>query len=108
MLLPRLKLYISVTNLTLSFKENESGQIIGDSTVAKISEDLSEVNMSSEDRILSDIEDLGCAQFLESEAIVQLRRYHSCFMVCVESQMCIERKVPFISSGTQGENGLQA
>ena len=105
-LLPRLELFNSVTNLTLSFKENESGQIVGGSTVTEISEDFLEVKMSNEDRILNDIEDLGCAQFLESEIIVQSRMSSSCFMVRVESRTCVERKVPFVSSGTQGENGF--
>lgn len=108
MLLPGLGLFNSATNLRLSFKGNESGQIISDPTATRINEDLLEVEMSDEDRILNDIKHLGCAKFLESDIIVQSRISSSCFKVRVQSRTCIERKVPFVNSGTQGENGVRA
>ena len=106
-LIPRLELYESITNISFSFEQNQSGQIVSISTGTKISEDLAEVRMSGEDQILYDLEDLGCAQFLESEIIVQSRMLSSYFIVRVESRTCIERKAPFVNAGEQGENGFR-
>lgn len=104
-LLPRLELFKSVTSLTLTFTQNESGQMIR-SSPTKVREDLLEAQVSREDEILNNIEDLGCAQFLETEIIVQSRMSSSCFMVRVENRTCIERKAPFVRSGIDNENGF--
>lgn len=107
-LLPRLELFKSVTSLSLSFTEDENGQIVNDSTTTKICEDVLEVEMSCEDRILNDLKHLNCVQFLERDILVESRISSSRFKVRVESRTCIERKVPFVNSGTQGENEFHA
>ena len=106
MILPQLDLYKSVTNLSLSFDENESGQIVGDSIRMNVAKDLLEIEMSNEDRIMRDIEDLGCPQFLESEVIVRSRMSTSCFMVLVESRACTEQQAPFASIKKRGRNAF--
>lgn len=100
--------YTSVTNLYLAFRQNESGPIFNDHSRTRISEDRSEVCSSGEDQMLNDIEDLECKQFLESEIITQSRKSSSCFVVRVGSRMCIERKAPFVNSGTHGVNGFMS
>lgn len=107
-LLPRLELFKSVTSLSLSFKENEIGQIVNDSTETKICEDTLEVEMSCERRILNDLKHLNCAKFLERDILVESRISSSRFKVRAGSRICIERKVPFANSGTQGENEFHA
>lgn len=99
--------FSSVTCLALYFERNESGLVSSDPARTKISENYIEACSSGENQMLCDIEDLGCKQFLESEIITQSRRSASCFIVRVESQTCIERKAPFVSSGIRGENGIQ-
>ena len=108
MLLPRLELFKSVTSLSLLFKEDESGQIVNDSTRTKICEDILEVEMSCEKRILNDLKHLNCAQFLERDILVESRISSSRFKVRAGSRICVERKVPFVNSGTQGENEFYA
>ena len=96
----------SVTNISLTFRQNENGPVFNDHTRTRISEDRLEVS-SGEDQILHDIEDLECEQFLESEVITQSRKSSFCFIVQVESRICIERKAPFVNSGTRGGNGFK-
>lgn len=107
MLLPDLELFKSVTSLSLSFKEDESGQLFNDSTKQKICEDVLEVHKSREDRILNDLKHLNCAQFLERDVLVEAPISSSRFKVLVASRTCVERKVPFVNS-TQGEKEFQA
>ena len=107
-LLPSLELFKSVTSLSLLFKENEMGQIVNDSTRTTICEDILEVEMSCERRILNDLKHLNCAQFLERDILVESRISSSRFKVRAGSRVCIERKVPFANSGTQGENEFHA
>lgn len=107
-LLPRLELFKSVTSLSLFFKEDGSGQIVNDSTKTKICEDSVEVEMSREERILNDLKHLKCVQFLERDILVESRISSSRFKVRAGSRTCVERKVPFVNSGTQGENEFHA
>ena len=106
-LLPQLKLFSSVSELSLSLREDEGGQIVSESSKIEVAEDLLEKEMSNEDQILQDIEDLGCAKFLESQIMVKSRISSSCYHVWVENGECVERKAPFASAGKQGENGFQ-
>lgn len=107
-LLPRLELFKSVTSLSLLFREDESGQIVYDSTKTKICEDIIEVEMFREQRILNDLKHLNCEQFLERDILVESRMSSSRFKVRAGSRTCVERKVPFVNSGTQGENEFHA
>lgn len=97
---------IQLQSFILSFKGTKISQLVNDSTATKISEDLLEVEISGEDRIRDDIEHLDCAQFLESEMIVQSRMSSASFQVRVDPQTCIERRVSFVNSGTQSVNGF--
>jgi hypothetical protein len=100
--------FTSVTRLSLYLERNESGLVFNNPDRTMISEDCLEVCSSGEDQMLYDIEDLGCKQFLESEIITQSRKSNSCFIVRVESRVCIERKAPFVNSGIRGRNGFQS
>ena len=104
-LLPELELFNSVTQLSLTLGEDDAGQIIVNS--AKTTQDPWEIEMSGENRILDEIEDMGCSQFLESEIIVQSRVSSTCFLVRVESRTCIERKAAFATAGPPDENGFR-
>lgn len=106
-LLPQLKLFSSVSRLSLSLREDESGHIVSETRKIEVVEDLLEKGMSDEDQILQDIEDLGCAKFLESQIMVKSRISSSCYHVLVETRECVERKAPFASAGNQGDNGFQ-
>lgn len=89
---------IQLQSFILSFKGTIISQLVNDSTATKISEDLLEVDMSGEDRIRDDIEHLDCAQFLESEIIVQSRMSSASFKVRVDPRTSIERRVSFVNS----------
>lgn len=106
MLLQKLELFNSVTPLSLSLGEDDTGQAIINSPSIEIAEDLPEIGMCSEDQVLDDIDDLGCAKFLESEVTVQSRVSSTRFMVQVASRICIERKAAFASAGALSENGF--
>ncbi len=103
MLLPELELFDSVTRLSLTLGEDDTGQITIHN--AETTQDLREVEISDENRILDDIDDLGCLQFLESEIIVKSRVSSTCFLVQVESRTCVERKAAF-ATAAQTENGF--
>jgi hypothetical protein len=105
-LLPRLNLFNSVTSLSMSLREGESGQIIVDSPRIEVIEDDLETEMSDENQILQDIEDMDCKQYVESNVIVRSRITSSCYFAWVDSRICVEQKVPFASAGREGENGF--
>ena len=98
-LLSTTDLFNSVTSISLDVIESTSGQIFFDIASVIVREDDEEVQMCREDKILQDVEDLGCPQYLECEIIVQGRLSTSSYAVLVEGQRCIERKFPFASSG---------
>ena len=106
-LLPSLEFFDSVTSLAIRLREDGHGRVVVDSPRVEAVEDVLETELSGENQMLQDIEDLGCAQFLESEVIVESRISSSRYLARVESQLCIEQKVPFASAGRQGENGFR-
>lgn len=99
--------FTAVTNLSLHFEQDENGLLLNNQTKSSFRQNYMEACSSGEDRILRDIEDLGCKKFSESEIITQSRKSSSCFIVRVGSRTCIERKAPFVSSGMRGANGFQ-
>ena len=94
----------SVTNVSVDLKENETGQIAADMTRLEKAENLLERHMSDENKILQEIEHLGCPQFVESQVVFkgQLSCYR--YRVWVGDRDFTECKVPFASAGLQGEN----
>ena len=101
------KLLETITSVSLHITEDNQGQLSIDTSNVLFAEDLQEIEMCSEEDRLQDIEDLGCAQYLESEVIVRSRISSSAYVVWVESQSCIERKLPFAGAGLQGQNGVE-
>jgi hypothetical protein len=63
--------------------------------------------LSNEDKILHDIEIMGCRNFTEPEVDVTSRMTSSYFAVKLYGQVCVERKVHFASAGENGGNGLR-
>jgi hypothetical protein len=90
----------------VSVSESESREIvIKSSRVDAVADDL-EATMSSEGQILQEINDLACAQFLESEIVVESRFSCSCYNDWVQGRRCIKRKVQFATASEEGENGF--
>ena len=106
-LLPTLDLFDSVTSITLPFSQDNSGALVVDLDEVEMAEDMTEVALCCEDQIMLDIEDLDCAQFLESEIITQYHLSSPYFVVWVESQSCIERKAPFRGARPQDRSSFQ-
>ena len=100
------KLLETITRISIHIREDDQGQCSFDESAVLFSEDVQEVEMWDEVDRLQDIEDLGCAQYLESEIIVRSRISSSAYIVLVESQSCIERKLPFAGAGLPGQNGV--
>ena len=97
----------TITSVSLHVTEDYQGQVYIDTPKVPFAEDLQEIEMCDEDNQLQDIEDLGCAQYLESEVIIRSRISLSAYIVWVESRNLIERKLPFAGAGLQGQNGVQ-
>ena len=97
----------TITSVSLHVREDIQGQLSIDTPNVLFAEDLQEIEMCSGEDQLQDIEDLGCAQYLESEVIIQSRISSSAYIVWVESQNFIERKLPFAGAGWQGQNGVE-
>ena len=106
-LLPTLDLFDSVTKITLPFSQDNSGELIVDLDGIEMAEDTTEIALYCEDPIMLDIEDLDCAQFLESEVVTQYHMSSPYFVVWIEGQSCIERKAPFRSARPGDSNALQ-
>ncbi|MCJ1379451.1 hypothetical protein MMC17_002552 [Xylographa soralifera] len=106
-LLPRLEFPYSVTNLSLSLKEDKSGQIGIESPSIHVAEDKLEAHMSDEDQILQDIEHLGCRKVFESDVTVLSRISSSSYHVLIGTRKCVEQKASFAAAGRQGENGYR-
>ena len=60
--------------------------------------------MSNENKILQDIEHLGCSQFVESQVIFKAQLSCYRYKVWVVDRDFIECKVPFASVGLLGDN----
>ena len=96
----------TITRVSIHITEDDRGQCSFDDSAVLFCEDVEEIEMYNEMDRLQDIEDLGCAQYLESEIIVRARISSSAYTVLVESQSCIERKLPFAGAGLLGQNGI--
>ena len=104
--LPQLEFSHTVTNLSLSLLENDSGQMAFKSPEIDVAEDTLEVQMCEGNQILYDVEHLDCPKFFESDVIVLSRMTTSCYHVMAGSRRCLEQKAPFAAVGWQDENGF--
>ena len=104
-LLPQLRLFDTVTRLRLSAMEDKRDEIINEPSKVELLEDCTESAVSNEDSILQDLDDINCPNFLESEVAPE-QQISSYFMVRVNGQRYVERKLSFASAGRPGENGF--
>jgi serine/threonine protein kinase len=104
--LPRMELFSSVTRISLYLDEGGAGKKIWKVPQIKAVEDCLEIEMSKEDEILRDIEVMSLHQFSESKIEVTSQISSSRFTVKLDSQVCVNRKIPFASAGSDGDNGL--
>ncbi len=85
----------SITRVSLCLELQDSGQLAFDPSRISIAEDVEEARFCESYKYLQDIEDMGCAQYLESEIVIYEAISSSTFRVLVESQACIEMKAKF-------------
>jgi len=105
-LLSRIRLFESVTRLSLTLIENEDREIIQESSQVESVEDRLEVSLSQKDEILHDVEVMGLPMVPEAEVLVASQIKSTSFTVRWNEQACVERKVAFASAGRDGDNGL--
>ena len=103
-LLREMENFSCVTNVSVNLKETETGQIAADTTRVEGVEDMLERHMSDEDKILQEIEHLGCPRFVESQVVFKAQLSCYRYKVWVGDRDFTECKVPFASAGLQGEN----
>ncbi|KIV87196.1 hypothetical protein PV11_02758 [Exophiala sideris] len=101
-LLATTQLFNSVTNVAMQLEMSPLHGITFDKSKCLVSEDVKEAEACETSLYLNDIEHIGCPQFLESEIVVYWRISSSSYIVLAESQVCIERIVPFADS-SEGE-----
>ncbi|KAL9111315.1 MAG: hypothetical protein Q9227_004192 [Pyrenula ochraceoflavens] len=101
------KLRYLVTNLSVMITESANGQITVDSARTRVRKDLSESQKDKERDILEAIENMGCAQFLQSEVITRKRRGAYTSVVWVESQLAYEYRMPFTGAGLPGHDRVK-
>ena len=104
--LPRIELFSSVTRMSLYLDEGGAGKKIWKVPHIKSFEDRLEIEMSKEDEILRDVEVMALNHFSESEIDVMSQISSSRFVVKLDDQVCVNRKMPFASAGWDSENGL--
>ena len=93
----------SVTNVFVNLRE-ENDRIAADMTRVQRAENVLERHMSNENKILQDIEHLGCPQFVESQVIFRAQLSCYRYKVWIGDRDFTECKVPFASAGLQGDN----
>ncbi|KAI9711644.1 MAG: hypothetical protein M1828_001904 [Chrysothrix sp. TS-e1954] len=93
-----------VANLSVAFREDDSGQMLLDSHRLKTEDDTLETQLSDHARMMRDIDDLGCPQVLESEVAILKHLHSAVYEVFVGSALYLEQKAPFASGGREGEN----
>lgn len=76
----------SITRVSLCLELQDSGQLAFDPSRISIAEDVEEARFCESYKYLQDIEDMGCAQYLESEIVIYEAISSSTFRVLVESQ----------------------
>ena len=106
-LLPRFRLYDSVTKFSLTLTEDGAGRIIEEPQTVESAEDCLEAAMSDEVETLNTIELLGCQKFIEHQVEVVSQISSSYFDVKLDGQKYIERKISFATAGAAGENGVR-
>ena len=106
-LLPQLRLFNSVSRLSLNLEGDGKGSFIENSQEVEATEDLLEKEMMNEEQFLRDVPDLDCKTFLESDVAVVSRVSSTFYEVMVHGQRYTERKAPFASSGRDGENAFE-
>ena len=94
----------SVTNVFVNLRENENGQIVADMTRVHKAENMLERHMSNENKMLQDIEHLGCPQFVESQVIFRAQLSCYRYKVWVGDRDFTECKIPLASAGLQDDN----
>lgn len=100
------RLFETVTMLSLSTMDDTHNKITIDTGSVRIGEDLDEIQLNNQETILQDIEDMGCPKYLQSEVVVESRLSPGSFIVQVGSQLCVERKLPFVGAQLLGENSI--
>ncbi len=101
------QLFASVTRISVCLVEDEAGAMVQELPQVESAEDCLEIQLANEDEILRDIEIMRCHEFSESEVEVMSRISSACFAIRLEGQEYIERKIPFASSKSDGENGVR-
>ena len=100
------RLFETVTRISLISTEVIPGKLIIDVENLSITEDIEQVRLSSTDKMIQDIEDMGCAKYVQSEVIVRSRRFSYTYLVQVGSQVYVERRLPFVEAGLLGGDGV--
>jgi hypothetical protein len=93
----------TVIKVSLAIIEDGSGKFVIDRTKVRIADDLEEIQMSNEEAIRQDIEDMGCVQYLESELFIISQYSTYSYLVQVESRTYMEQKMPFAGAGLPGD-----
>jgi serine/threonine protein kinase len=89
------QLYDSVTNICIELQSNNESDATFDPERSRIIEDLEEASIAETSKHVEEIEHRGLPQYLEKEIIVLSRINAHLYLVLVESQRCVERKLPF-------------
>ncbi|KAL8846234.1 MAG: hypothetical protein Q9221_008666 [Calogaya cf. arnoldii] len=106
-LLRSTSLFGTVTEVSLSVGEYAPGCYTINTPSVVVAEDLEESGKSDEEKMLQGIDHMGCHQYLESEVIVKKLIKSSSFLVQVEGQTYIERKMPFSGAAPPGADGVK-
>ena len=93
-LLREMENFSCVTNVSVNWKEYETGQIAADTTRVETVEDMLERHMTDENKILQEIEHLGCPQFVESQVVFKAQLSCYRYKVWVGDRDFTECKIP--------------
>ena len=107
-LLPNMQFFDTVTSLSLSLTALGDGEIVPDWSSTVVAEDKDELVMCKYSKHIEEIENMDCPQYSESEVTVKSQISATSWVVWVECQTCIERKLPFARSGLDGENDVES
>ena len=99
----------TVTTFSMDLAQTENGWTMSKGVSHEPKEDLLEKAMSDETSFFRDLPHLGCRSFKESQIALKARISCYRYQVWVDglNRHCLERKVPFASTGTNGDNDFR-
>jgi hypothetical protein len=94
-ILDQIQLYDTVTNIDIELQLGGTGDVTFDAELSRVTEDAGEAATIDTSQYFEEMKQRGIRCFREAKVAVLQRISTGLYLVYVDNQLCIERKVPF-------------